>query len=186
MTKFFFILFFSFLFFSCNHNRFSVDLSNVNLPIRFINLDSVVVHSDSNAFYTFCNSPIIDKGIISYLTKSCLQIGDVNNDDVYKRISIFRNDSRLNDSPHDLSHSYVCLCFLWGQKPAYGYDLTTSTHFDNWCISTAGKRGYLTIFDDRAVTARRRNFTGRDGCIHGWGRTSHPKRQLPGNRENAV
>ena len=107
MTKFFFILFFSFLFFSCNHNRFSVDLSNVNLPIRFINLDSVVVHSDSNAFYTFCNSPIIDKGIISYLTKSCLQIGDVNKDDVYKRISIFRNDTYISSLEKEIRLAYT-------------------------------------------------------------------------------
>lgn len=82
------------LFYGCTGQNLNVDISKVNLPMNFYNLDSVEFQiSDANKLKEYIQSNrFIQDEIVSYQFNYCLSVGKVDDDSSYLRLKMFTDD----------------------------------------------------------------------------------------------
>ncbi len=105
LRKTFSILFLFALFLSCENNPLDIDVSQVGVDIQFVDVDSALFYSDSNALvenhHHFKNEL---KNIYEYEIGYVLKIGDVVDSAFYNSIQQFRSDSSIQDLEKSISH----------------------------------------------------------------------------------
>lgn len=81
------------IFISCNQSPLKVDASKVNINVGFVNLDSIIVHSDSLKLLASHNEHLKSiKEIYEYEVGYCLRIGDVADTAFVRSIQLFLKD----------------------------------------------------------------------------------------------
>lgn len=78
---------------SCNRNPLDVDVSNINLNVDFVNLDSIFVHSDTNQLLSQHHYHLQNnKEIYEYELGYCLGIGNVSDSTFLRSIRLFQSE----------------------------------------------------------------------------------------------
>jgi hypothetical protein len=78
---------------SCTHNPLNVNVDEVSLDLKFINLDSIFVHTETKKLAsTILNSGILENEILAYELGQCLGVGPLSDSGTVDRIKLFVND----------------------------------------------------------------------------------------------
>ncbi len=79
--------------FSCTHNPLDVNTEKVSVDLKFINLDSIFVHSNEQKLTTdILTSGILEDEILAYELGQCLGVGPLSDSGTVQRIKVFVND----------------------------------------------------------------------------------------------
>lgn len=104
-------LYFSLLLFflvSCSHNRLDIDVSKSKLEIPFVNLDSMLVHTNkSDISVVFNKYAGASDGVLAYQLVHCLGIGGFKDSSSLNRIEVFRNDPYIKRLESNISHTFL-------------------------------------------------------------------------------
>jgi hypothetical protein len=88
--------FFTLLVFACSRDKLKVDSSQIKVSTRFINLDSIITHSNPDQLIKFhSNFQNSIKGIYDYQLGYCLQIGKVVDTAFINSIGQFKADKGI-------------------------------------------------------------------------------------------
>jgi len=93
---------------SCSHNRLDIDVSKSKLEIPFINLDSLLVHTNkSDISVVFDKYAGASDGVLAYQLVHCLGIGGFKDSSSLNRIEVFRNDPYIKRLESNISHTFL-------------------------------------------------------------------------------
>lgn len=88
--------FFTLLVLACSRDKLKVDSSQIKVSTRFINLDSIIIHSNPDQLIKFhSNFQNSIKGIYDYQLGYCLQIGEVVDTAFINSIGQFKADKGI-------------------------------------------------------------------------------------------
>ena len=108
--SFFSILFFVILLASCKDDKLNVDISNQKLAINFINLDSVLVNSDSSSLlkaHHFFQDSL--KDVYEFTLGYCLQIQKPQDSTFFQTIQAFKEDPYVSRLEKRISSKFKSL-----------------------------------------------------------------------------
>lgn len=93
---------------SCSHNRLDIDVSKSKLEIPFVNLDSMLVHTNkSDISVVFNKYAGASDGVLAYQLVHCLGIGGFKDSSSLNRIEVFRNDPYIKRLESNISHTFL-------------------------------------------------------------------------------
>jgi hypothetical protein len=92
---------------SCGSDRLDVDVSDVEVDIRYINLDSIFVHSDSLDFISAHEILKKDvKEIYDYELGYCLKFANVSAEETYSIVQIFKEDKYIKRLENQIGSTF--------------------------------------------------------------------------------
>jgi len=95
------------IFTSCTSNRLDIDVSKSKLQIPFVNLDSLLVHTNkSDISVVFDKYAGASDGVLAYQLVHCLGIGGFKDSSSLNRIDIFRNDPYIKRLEAHISQTF--------------------------------------------------------------------------------
>ena len=93
---------------SCSHNRLDIDVSKSKLEIPFVNLDSLLVHTNkSDISVVFDKYAGASDGVLAYQLVHCLGIGGFKDSSSLNRIEVFRNDPYIKRLESNISQTFL-------------------------------------------------------------------------------
>lgn len=92
-NRFIFFILGLFIATSCTHNPLNVNVDEVAIDLKFVNLDSIFVHSETDKLAAdILKSGILKNEILSYELGQCLGVGPLSDSGTVDRIKLFVND----------------------------------------------------------------------------------------------
>ena len=89
---------------SCSNDPLDVNASQQDLALQFVNMDSVLVNSDSTSFIaTHNNWKQTMPDIYNYQLGYCLQLPQLSAEETYIRIKTFRSDDYIKSLENEIS-----------------------------------------------------------------------------------
>ena len=93
---------------SCSHNRLDIDVSKSKLEIPFVNLDSMLVHTNKSDISVVLNKYAgASDGVLAYQLVHCLGIGGFKDSSSLNRIEVFRNDPYIKRLESNISQTFL-------------------------------------------------------------------------------
>ncbi|TNE56083.1 MAG: hypothetical protein EP338_00525 [Bacteroidetes bacterium] len=103
----FLLLFLSLFLFTCSKNPLDVDPPRKDLGIGFIQLDSILVHTETTQLKPVLEKLPLEKGqILDYLLGHCLVVGQLNEAETVKRIHAFLHDPYVSRLEKRISEKF--------------------------------------------------------------------------------
>jgi hypothetical protein len=97
-----------FIFTSCTSNRLDVDVSDSNVKISFVNLDSLLIHTPKISIPKVLEIyAVSSEGVLAYQLIHCLGIGGFKDSSSLSRIELFRKDPYIERLESQISSSFT-------------------------------------------------------------------------------